>query len=96
MRIILSTPTGYEPGRLARLLQFWTDIFENPLRSQRMGSTPTEPTREQLSLYYRIDFATKRNYRPVHRPLDTEYDRSIRQYDGDQRKGIYVQEAPRS
>ncbi len=73
----------WKPGRLARFSQFWTDIFKNPSHSQTIDSILTKPTKEQLSLYYRIDFATWRNDRPVYRSLDAEYDRLIRQYDSD-------------
>ncbi len=86
----------WKPRHPARLLQFWTDIFENPSHSQRISSISIKPTRKQLSLYYKINFATKRNDRWVHRPLDTEYDRSIRWQNDTQQKGIYVQDAPRS
>ena len=30
----------WKPGRLVRLLQFWTNILENPSHSQRIDSTP--------------------------------------------------------
>ncbi len=81
---------------LAYLLQFWTHLFKNLLRSQRIGNTLIESRRKQLSLYNRMDFATNRNNFPVYPLLDTEIDRPIRQYNGYLKKEICIQEGSRN
>ena len=61
----------WKPWGLAYFLQFWTDIFPNLLNSQRIDSTPIKLPRKHLSLYYKKDFANKRNDCQVYPSIST-------------------------